>query len=86
MRTSRERDLELMDAADAAYRRARVLVYDRLAAGEPVVMGCLSSNQRDAMIDLAVAEADLTDYRRRKHEPARAGFVMGQQRDGHYGS
>jgi hypothetical protein len=68
MEASLVRDSELTERAAAAYRRARVLVYDRLAPGEPVIEGRLSSVQREAIIELLMAEADVADYRRERYD------------------
>jgi hypothetical protein len=72
---SRTRTLELIEAADAAYRRARMLVYDVLPVGEPVVMASLSSAQRDALLDLDIAEAHLADHRRQRYDSRRPTVV-----------
>jgi hypothetical protein len=63
-------DDEMTERAAAAYRRARVLVYDRLDPGEPVVDGRLSSVQREAITELLMAEADLSECRSRRRSGA----------------
>jgi hypothetical protein len=54
----------LIDAAEAAYRRARAEVFDRLPVGMPIAADLLTPSQRDALDDLASAEAELEEYRK----------------------
>jgi hypothetical protein len=62
MRQSRE--CELLDAADAAYRHARAVVYDVLPIGVKLDQVELTVRQRRALAVLTGAESDLDDYRR----------------------
>jgi hypothetical protein len=68
MDVSLARGRRLTDAADAAYRQARMIVYDVLPIGVPVQLTQLTPNQREVLDELADAEAELTNYRlNRRH-------------------
>jgi hypothetical protein len=64
-------EAELYNAVAAAYRRARLVVYDVLPAGATIHLNQLTELQRDALYDLTEAEADLVYYRRRAVPPQR---------------
>jgi hypothetical protein len=49
--------------ADAAYRHARVVVYDTFPAGRVIDSAELTSDQREALTSLLMAEANLANYR-----------------------
>jgi hypothetical protein len=57
----------LLDAVDAAYRRMRVLVIDRLAPGEHPETARLNLEQLGAVEDFRVAEDRLRVYRSVRH-------------------
>jgi hypothetical protein len=57
----------LIEDADAAYRRARILVIDRLAPGEFPDDTQLTICQRQALQGLRRAEQALSDYRDRTY-------------------
>jgi hypothetical protein len=57
-----ERREELLGAAEAAYRQARRLVYDALPPGVPPRNVTLTSQQRRALMDLEMAEANLEEF------------------------
>jgi hypothetical protein len=54
---------DLQDAADAAYRCARAIVYDVLPIGVRLDQADLTIRQRRALAVLADAELDLERYR-----------------------
>ena len=63
MTRSNECLINLVATAEQAYRRARVEVFDKLAAGARVDFDALSPSQRDAFEDLVIAEAELANGR-----------------------
>lgn len=60
---------ELVSAAEAAYKRARIEIYDRLPAGARVDFDALNESQRDAFENLVIAEAELANFRHSYREP-----------------
>lgn len=54
---------DLIAAADAAYQRARVELYDILPAGARIDIDAMSPAQRDAFDELIIAEAELASFR-----------------------
>lgn len=60
---------ELVSAADHAYRRARIEIYDTLPPGARIDFDALSPSQRDTFEDLVIAEAELANFRHSHFEP-----------------
>jgi hypothetical protein len=54
---------DVLEAVEAAYRQARIEIYDQVPAGCPVDVHTLTESQRQVLDNLVSAEAELNEFR-----------------------
>lgn len=61
--------IRLMEEAERAYQRVRVLVIDQLPPGRPADEATLRLDQRLAIVDLRAAEQAVQNFRETAYRP-----------------